>query len=159
MNDNLLEISTELINDKVKFECRAAGKNPVIVDYVPPVGSGEGFTSLELLLASLSTCLGTTVKILAEKQLNRKIDNIFIITKGSRRSTHPTYVENISIDMEITCENLDPESAGRIIEYGKKAICPVINMLSDKVAIDIKYSVSEPEKAVSLNITQAAGTL
>jgi len=149
MNDNLLEISTELINEKVKFECRAAGRNPVIVDYVPPVGSGEGFTSLELLLASLSTCLGTTVKILAEKQLNRKIDNIFIITKGLRRSSHPTYIENISIEIEITCGDLDMESAGRIIEYGKKAICPVINMLSNKVSIDIKYSVLEPEKATA----------
>ncbi len=145
MGSNVLEVSAALVNDKVKFECSAAGRDPVIVDYVPPVGGGEGFTSLELLLASLASCIGTTVKVLTENRLKKKVENLRVTAKGRRRETHPTYLEKIDIGIEITCAGLSVEDAGRMIHYGRENICPVINMLGSNVCVEITHSVKEPQ--------------
>ncbi len=71
-----LEVSSSLVNEKVKFECKTPGRESIFVDYTPPAGDGEGFTSLELLLASISTCIGTTARVLIENRLGKKISKL-----------------------------------------------------------------------------------
>jgi putative redox protein len=53
--------SIRLINDKLHFEGTAGDSIPVSIDYTPPLGDNLGYTSLELLLLSLSSCIGSSV--------------------------------------------------------------------------------------------------
>lgn len=64
-----LEITANLTNQKVQFIGTAASKsNPAITcDYPPPLGDGQGYTGLELLLMSLAVCSGTTIVYLPRK--------------------------------------------------------------------------------------------
>ena len=51
MNGMSLSGKVELINQKAKFRCSVEGHDNLIVDYIPPLGNSEGYTSLELLYA------------------------------------------------------------------------------------------------------------
>ena len=54
-----LTATVRLINDKLNFSGTVEGNIPVSIDYTPPLGDNLGYTSLELLLLSLSSCLGS----------------------------------------------------------------------------------------------------
>lgn len=51
-----LTASIKLINDKLHFNGSVDGTNIVSIDFIPPLGDNLGYTSLELLLLSLSSC-------------------------------------------------------------------------------------------------------
>jgi hypothetical protein len=52
-----LTASVKLINDKLNFSGTVEGNTPISIDYISPLGDNLGYTSLELLLISFSTCL------------------------------------------------------------------------------------------------------
>jgi hypothetical protein len=56
MNDKSKELNTsvKLINNRLNFSGFTNGNDPVSIDYTPPLGDNLGYTSLELLLLSLS---------------------------------------------------------------------------------------------------------
>lgn len=63
MIDKSKEVKTSitLVNDKLNFSGIADGNSPISIDYIPPLGDNLGYTSLELLLLSFSSCVGTAV--------------------------------------------------------------------------------------------------
>ncbi len=74
MTSDLLTSDIELINQKVKFSCRTRENVPVTVDYTPPIGDDEGYTSLELLLISLSSCIGTSLAVTLRRMKKNLLD-------------------------------------------------------------------------------------
>jgi uncharacterized OsmC-like protein len=63
--DNLI-VNIHRTNQKVHFEA-ISDRNPgrvIPFDYAPPVGDGDGFAGLELLLASFAGCVSTTIVFL-----------------------------------------------------------------------------------------------
>jgi putative redox protein len=62
-----LQAAVELINNKVKFKGTAKSNIQVFIDYNQPIGDGEGYTSLELLLLSLASCSATSVLTLLRR--------------------------------------------------------------------------------------------
>jgi putative redox protein len=63
MIDKSKEVTTSitLVNDKLNFSGTVEGNSPVSIDYTPPLGDSLGYTSLELLLLSFSSCVGTAM--------------------------------------------------------------------------------------------------
>ena len=51
-----LTASIKLLNEKLHFEGKVEGNEPVLIDYTPPLGDHPGYTSLELFMLSLSSC-------------------------------------------------------------------------------------------------------
>lgn len=91
---NQLFANVSLINDKVKFK-GISGSNPeIIMDYVPPIGNGEGYTSLELFLLSLASCSGTAVTLMLRK-MRKDVSGLKVNIKGDRREENPTYFKTI----------------------------------------------------------------
>jgi hypothetical protein len=41
-----IEASVKLIDNKVKFSATAEGNPEIILDYIPPLGSGKGYMPL-----------------------------------------------------------------------------------------------------------------
>ncbi len=107
MNGKHLTGEAVLINDKLKFECRAPGRPPVIADYVPPAGDGEGIMSLELLLLSLASCFGSSVKVLVNGHLKKSVKSLRVRAEGTRRETHPTVFETVSLPVTLEVEGVD----------------------------------------------------
>ena len=66
MNEQM-EISLELINDKIQFKGTARDNESVLMDYFPPLGDGKGYTGLELLLVSFAGCSSTSIVYLLRK--------------------------------------------------------------------------------------------
>ena len=141
MNHNYLEASVRLINQKAKFECLVDGKEPIIVDYTPPLGDGEGYTSLELLLLSLASCFGSTVKFLINGHLKKQVDGLKVTASGTRREEHPTSFESIRLELELNASDIEPEELEKTIQFAKDAICPVWAMVKNNVEIITEYDI------------------
>ncbi len=143
MGMNHLKASAELINEKAKFKCTVDGRDPIIVDYVPPLGDGEGYTSLELLLLSLATCFGSTVKFMLAEQMKKRIDGLRIQAAGVRREEHPTSFETIRLELIFKTPELKPEELERVMQMAKDIYCPVWAMLKTAVPIETLYRIEK----------------
>ena len=90
------EVAVQLINQKVKFTgvSKANPDQPITFDYKPPMGDGEGFNGLELLLMSLSGCSATAVVYLLRK-MGKTVSGLEVNAKGVRREQPPIKFEKI----------------------------------------------------------------
>ena len=59
-----LKVNGTLVDDKVQFVTTARDNPAVQCDFFPSIGSGEGYTGLEVLLMSLAVCSATTLAYL-----------------------------------------------------------------------------------------------
>ena len=81
-----LMASIRLLNEKLHFEGKVDGNEPVSIDYTPPLGDNLGYTSLELFLLSLSSCVGSAILVMLRK-MKKNIDFFEINSTGYRNST------------------------------------------------------------------------
>ncbi len=140
MDTTLMQTQVKLINQKVKFACTADGKEPVHVDYVPPVGDDEGYKSLDLLLFSLSTCIGTGMALVLRK-MQKTITGLQIDAQANRLTTHPTVLTDATLTVEITSSDMTQADAEKAWETAKN-ICPVSVMLHKCMEIKINFSIN-----------------
>ena len=139
MNDQL-EIALHLSNDKIQFTGKARGNPEIIMDYFPPVGNGEGYTGLELLLMSLSGCSATSIVGILKK-MNKNVIAFHAGARGIRRTTHPTSFERIFLSFHLTSDNTADADIEKAIEMSEDTICPVWNMLKNSVEIITVYEI------------------
>jgi putative redox protein len=132
--------SIQLINEKLHFEGRVKGNEPVSIDYTPPLGDNLGYTSLELFLLSLSSCVGSALLVVLRK-MKKNIELFEITTAGYRKSEHPTGFNIIS--MQVTLKSLDiaPDDMKKAIDL-TKGICPVLSMIDSGVEVNIEFNIS-----------------
>ncbi|MBI9107690.1 MAG: OsmC family protein [Spirochaetales bacterium] len=143
MEQNLLKASAVLLNQKAKFRCSVNGKPPIISDYTPPHGDGEGYTSLELMLLSLASCFASTVKFILTGPMKKTVSAINATAKGERRREHPTCFEKIELFLDINADCLRAEELENVINAAEESICPVYAMLRGNVEIVVKYKIKE----------------
>ena len=137
----LLTASIKLLNEKLHFEGKVDGNEAVSIDYTPPLGDNLGYTSLELFLLSLSSCVGSAILVLLRK-MNKQIYNFEIISLGERRENHPTGFKEIILEINIKAKNITFEEMDKVINM-IKGICPVLSMLNKNVIIRFKYRLNE----------------
>lgn len=136
-----LTATTSLINEKVKFR-GAAGSNPeIILDYTPPIGDREGYTSLELFLISLASCSGTAVSLLLGR-MRKDVSGLKIDASGTRREEHPTYFEKIHLQFELVSKDAETSDFEKAIRMSEESLCPVWNMVKSSVEISYEYNIS-----------------
>jgi putative redox protein len=136
-----LTASIKLLNEKLHFEGKVEGNQPISIDYSPPLGDNLGYTSLELFLLSLSSCTGIAILVLLRK-MNKQIEQFEITSVGERKVNHPTGFETISMLVKI--ESLDVVSTDleKVVER-IEAICPVLSMLDKGVKTTINFKLNE----------------
>ena len=139
--DKSLELSSNvrLINDKVQFEGTSGDNEPVLIDYIPPLGDGMGYTSLELLLLSLSSCIGTAVLTFLRK-MNKVTGNCEVQAKGIRRQEHPLSFSAIEIEIIMDAVNIKDEDMKKVLVFAE-AYCPVWAMIKGNTEITLKYKI------------------
>ncbi|AFM40971.1 putative redox protein, regulator of disulfide bond formation [Desulfosporosinus acidiphilus SJ4] len=87
--DYQLEVSVDLTNQKVQFAGITRSNPAITIDSKPPLGDGQGYTPLELLLISLASCSGTTIVTLLRKMRKNNF-GLKVKAKGIRRDQNPS---------------------------------------------------------------------
>jgi putative redox protein len=142
MEDKSKELSASiiLINEKLHFEGKVNGNDPVSIDYIPPFGDNLGYTSLELLLLSLSSCVGSSVLIFLRK-MRKAISAFEIKATGIRKTEHPTGFKHITLSMTLESGDTTSDDLDKVIKLTEDTYCPVWSMLKGNVEMEIKYNI------------------
>lgn len=134
-----LSASINLVNDRLLFDGHVDGNSPIAIDYIPPYGDNLGYTSLELMLLSLSSCIATALLVMLRRQ-GKSIDQFSIKAEGTRRQTHPTSLEEIHLFIDIKSPNLSEEEFNKTLLLVKGA-CPVWDMIKERTSILIHHQI------------------
>jgi putative redox protein len=136
----ILETEVTLINNKLKFSAKAQTNPEIILDYIPPLGDGEGYMPLELLLISLAACTASTVALLLRK-FQKDVSGLTVSAKGERRETHPTSFETITLDFTLKSKDAQDADMQKVIKMSEDKYCPVWAMLKNNVEIKTQFKI------------------
>ena len=144
VTDKTKELSTtiDLVNLKLHFKGNVNGHDPINIDYTPPLGDNLGYTSLELLLLSLSSCLGSSALTFL-RRMNKTINEFKIVSTGNRRQEHPTGFKSISLQLIIKSPDIRAEDLDRVIKLSEETYCPVWSMIMGNVEVSVQYDISK----------------
>ncbi len=135
-----LQASIELINKKLHFNGLVENNDPISIDYTPPLGDNLGYTSLELLLLSLSSCVGSVMLIFL-KRMEKNIAAFKINATGIRKEEHPSGFSKIILKIDLDSKNTAAKDIQKIIGM-IDSVCPVKSMIKDDVEVEIKYCIN-----------------
>jgi putative redox protein len=130
------------LDNKVHFVGQTDGRHSVAIDYPPPLGGGDGFTGLEMLLLSLAGCSGSTVVSLL-RRMHQPVQGLTVRATGQRRGKHPTVLTDIELEFSVSGSGVDPAAVARAIQMSEEQFCPVWAMLKGSTAITSRYSITE----------------
>ena len=136
-----LKTSIRLLNEKLHFEGNADGNEPVSIDYTPPLGDNLGYTSLELFLLSLSSCVGSAILVMLRK-MKKNIDLFEINPTGYRNEEHPTGFHTIGMQVNLKSNNINQDDMQKVLDL-IKGICPVLSMMDSNIKVFFEYNISD----------------
>lgn len=139
-----LRASLKLINGRLHFTGTVEGNAPVSIDYIPPLGDDLGYTSLELLLLSLSSCLGSAMLTFL-RRMNRSINGFEIHSKGLRRDEHPTGFHTIHLTIAITSPDVTEAEVKKVIALSEEKFCPVWAMIRGNATVETSFTIIRHE--------------
>ncbi len=135
-----LVIEIKRTNQKVHFE-GASNTNPNILipfDYTPPLGDGNGFAGLELLLMSFAGCVSTTIVFLLGR-LGKHISSYTATAEGIRRE-HPLSLSKIRFHIRIESKDITGMDAEDAIKQAE-AVSPVWQAVKNNIAVEITFEL------------------
>ena len=142
MTDKSIEVkaSLHLLNNRLHFEGTADENQPISIDYIPPFGDNLGYTSLELLLLSLSSCVGSSVLVFL-RRMKKTITGFKINATGIRKEEHPTGFKTIQLEILLTSTDTSHEELEKLLKLAEETYCPVWSMLRGNVEIEIHSKI------------------
>ena len=150
MSNNQLEVDVKLINQKVQFTgvSKSNVDNPITLDYLPPLGDGQGFRGLELFLMSFTGCVSTAMVYLLRKKA-KTISNFEVNAKGVRRE-QPLSIQTILLEITLESKDTVDTDLQSVIKQAEE-LSPVWLMLKNNVEVITEYTItrSEPTKMTS----------
>ena len=129
-----LEVAVSLTNDKVQFVGVSRSNPAVKCDYFPPLGDGDGYTGLELLLMSLAVCSATAIVHLLRK-MGKDVSGFRVNARGVRKDVLPMTFEKIFLDFTVTSRDAEDLDIGKAIRLSEESYCPVWALLKNNVEI------------------------
>lgn len=129
-----LHASVSLVNDKLHFSAIVEGNTPISIDYTPPLGDNLGYTSLELLLLSLASCMGSAVLTFLRK-MNKTILKCDIQAHGFRREEHPTGLKSIMVEFTISSPDISEDDFSKVLKLAEDKYCPVLSMIKGNTEV------------------------
>ncbi len=135
-----LYVETKLVNQKVRFKAvsRTNPDRPVALDYVPPIGDGQGFAGLELLLVSFCGCVSTALVALLRKA-GKSIISYECSAVGIRQE-NPLSLKKIKLEVRVQSENIESVDMDKVLRVAA-VISPVWLAVKDNVEVETEYKV------------------
>lgn len=140
MVTHTLSTALRLVDEKVRMVAAVPGKPEITTDYFPPIGTGEGYTPLELTLISFSACLSTTLLTILRYSMKKTVKALSARAEGTQREESPKILAGILVAIEIDADDLTDEEVGAALARAEQ-ICPVWNMIDKRVSIDVRYQI------------------
>ena len=146
MPEQFEQVRVNLTNDKVRFTGVSPSNpdHPVTFDFAPPIGDGQGYNGLELLLMSFAGCSGTTIVYLL-RNMGKKVAGLEVQAKGLRRQKPPIKFEKIFLKFRLVSEDAAEADLGKSIQLAENAYCPVWQMIRNNTEVIPEYEVCVPE--------------
>ena len=135
-----LEVTVSSTNQKLGYTGALRSHPAVPIDYIPPLGDGQGYTPLELLLMSLGACSGGTIGLLLRK-MGKTVSGIKVNTRGIRREQHPTSFQKIFLEFVVHSNDVKDADMQKAIKLAEESICPVWAMVKGNAQINAEYKV------------------
>ncbi len=140
MTEGQMEVSVSLTNGKVGFSGTARSNPAITIDFKPPLGDGQGYTPLELLLVSLASSCGTTITAQLRKS-KKKIFGFIVNARGMRRAKNPVSFEKIHLSFTLYSQDTGIDELGKAIRLTGESYCPVWAMLKNNVEIITDFRI------------------
>jgi len=142
MAEQLEEVTVHLTNQKVQFNgiSKTNPDRPIAFDYKPPIGDGQGYNGLELLLMSLSGCSATAIAFLLRK-MGKEVSGLQVNAKGVRRDQPPIKFEKISLEFIVNSKDAKDADMLKAIQLAEGSICPVWQMVKGNVEVKAEYKI------------------
>jgi len=119
-----------------------AGGHAVTLDYpLSPGEVGAGATPLQLLLASLAACSGSTLALVLAR-MQQPLQGLEVHARGLRRDEHPTVFTEIALEFVLHGTELDPDAVTRALSAAENHLCPVWAMLKAGTPITAAVSIA-----------------
>ena len=137
------EVSVTLTNEKVQFRGESPNNpgRPIAFDYYPPLGDGDGFNGLELLLMSLAGCFSTAV-VYTLRKMGKGVAGLNVHARGERTQQIPVKFSKIHIEVAITSSDVTSADATQAMQLAEESFCPVWQMVKGNVEMEKTFTVS-----------------
>ncbi len=143
-----LEVTVNSTDQKLGYTGSLRSHPAVPIDYIPPLGAGQGYTPLELLLMSLAACSGGTIGLLLRKA-GKTVTGIKVCAKGTRREQHPTSFRNIHLEFTVSSDDAKDADMQKALRIAEDSICPVWAMVKGNAEISTEYRIVASESNTS----------
>lgn len=135
-----LEVTVTSTNQRLGYTGALRSLPPIALDYIPPLGDGQGYMPLELLLMSLGTCSGGTIGHLLRK-MGKTVASIKVNVKGTRRDQHPTSFQKILMEFTVDSGDVKDVDMQKAIRLAEESVCPVWAMVKGNAEITAEYKI------------------
>ena len=143
MAESFEEVTVHLTNQKAQFTgvSNANPDRPIAFDYKPPIGDGQGYNGLELLLMSFAGCSGTAIAFLLRK-MGKDISGLRVNAKGMRRDQPPIKFEKVLLEFIVDSKDARDADIQRAIRLAEESVCPVWQMIKNNVEVTTGYKIA-----------------
>lgn len=119
-----VEITMQLVDDKVMLKGVSSTNTdkPVIFDYIPPLGSGDGYAGIEMLTMSFAGCVSTAIIGLLKRR-GKSIRAYRMYIKGIKQE-QPLALEAIEFTAYVGADDVSQEELDEVLAMAEK-ISPV----------------------------------
>ncbi|MEA5032994.1 MAG: OsmC family protein [Sphaerochaeta sp.] len=135
-----LVVEIKKTDEKVHFE--AIGKsnpsNAIPFDYAPPLGNGQGFAGLEILLMGFAGCVSTTILFVLGR-LGKHTGTYTASAEGIRRE-RPLSLEKIHFHIRIKSEDIEELDMENAIKQAE-SLSPVWQAMKNNVTVETTFEL------------------
>ena len=136
----VIEVKGKLVDDKVQFTAAARDNPPVQCDFFPPIGTGQGYTGLEVLLLSLAVCSATTIAYLLRKS-GKEVSGCEVDAQGTMKELPDVGLESAIIHFNLTSPDVGQGDMDRALDLARNSACPVWQMVKGNFEISTRYTI------------------
>ncbi len=136
------EVIVILTNQQVQFTgmSKFNPDSPIAFDFSPPIGDGQGYNGLELLLMSFAGCSGTTIVYLL-RNMGKNVSGLKVKAKGIRRDQPPIKFETVFLEFILRSTDTIDEDIQKAIQLAEDSVCPVWQMVKNNVVVSTRYRI------------------
>jgi putative redox protein len=115
-----VEIMLKLVDDKVKFEgiSKSNPKTPIIFDYLPPLGTGDGFVGIEMMTMSFAGCVSTAIVGLLKRR-GKTLESYSMEITGIKHED-PLFLETIEFTAFVNAKDTTQEELNEVLASAEK---------------------------------------
>ena len=138
--DNII-VNLTRVDNRVHFEAISDAHPPLSMplDYVPPLGTDQGFAGLEALIMSFCGCVSTAIVGLLLRK-GKHIGSYSVHAEGVRRE-QPLSLGKILFHVNLTSEDATREDMDVVLQQAEQ-ISPVWIAIRNNVEVETSYELA-----------------